>query len=74
MEINWSQLLEPDSLAVVLIFGLPMVGIVVGGVVSLAKIVIRHRERIAMIEHGIHPDYPPVVKDDNSDTMEPTLP
>lgn len=35
--------------------GIPVTGAVI---VSLARLVMRHRERIAMIEQGIHPDHP----------------
>ena len=48
--------LTPDQLALMV----PIVGIVclffVGGLLSLTKLVFRHRERMAMIEQGIHPD------------------
>jgi hypothetical protein len=33
--------------------------IVVGGTVAIVKRLIAHRERMAMIAHGIHPEYPP---------------
>ena len=40
--------------------GLPFLvaitAIVVGGIMGIAKLVIRHRERMAMIERGMHPD------------------
>ena len=42
-----------------LIFGIPLAAIVVGGILGIVKILIRHRERMAMIEHGLHPDHPP---------------
>ncbi len=32
------------------------VAIVMGCVVSITKLVIKHRERMAMIEQGMHPD------------------
>jgi hypothetical protein len=34
-------------------------GIVVGGLTKIAKMVIVHRERMAKIAHGMDPDYPP---------------
>ncbi len=49
------RLLDPDVLGVLI----PIMLIVVFGGVSLAKKLIIHRERMAMIELGIHPDYPP---------------
>ena len=40
---------------------LSVVAIVAGAVVIIviAKLVITHRERMAMIRRGIHPDFPP---------------
>jgi hypothetical protein len=35
------------------------VAIVVGGTVAIVKALISHRERMALIERGLHPDYPP---------------
>ena len=52
---NWIALFDP---AVVWVF-IPIVAIVVG---AMAKIIQRsqeHRERMAMIAAGLHPDYPP---------------
>ncbi len=42
-----------------LVFLIPTLAILVGGIIAIMKIVIHHRERMTMIEHGIHPDYPP---------------
>jgi hypothetical protein len=56
--IDWSRLFEqPDTLYVLL----SVVAIVAGAVVLvvIVKFLITHRERMAMIKHGIHPDYPP---------------
>jgi hypothetical protein len=55
----WQKLLDPDVLGV--LFGIVCV---IAGVVSLTtlgivKMVHKHSERIALIERGIHPDYPP---------------
>ena len=38
------------------VFVVGAVAIVVGGAVAITKAVLRHRERIAMIENGMHPD------------------
>ena len=48
------RLLSPS----VLVFLVPITGIIVGGAIAITHAVIRHRERIAMIQHGIHPDSP----------------
>lgn len=53
---TWVKLLsEPETL----VFLIPMLAILVGGIIAIVKILIRHRERMTLIEHGIHPDYPP---------------
>ena len=56
MEAEWLRLFfRPDTL----VFLIPIAAILVGGIIAVAKILIRHRERMTMIEHGIHPDYRP---------------
>jgi hypothetical protein len=37
-------------------FLIPITAILVGGVVTIVVLVLRHQERIAKIEHGIDPD------------------
>ena len=37
-------------------FLVAITAILVGGIMGIAKLVIRHRERMAMIERGMHPD------------------
>jgi hypothetical protein len=39
-------------------FAVPVVAIVVGGVIAIVTMVLRHQERIAKIERGIDPDAP----------------
>jgi hypothetical protein len=46
--MNWAQVLTPDVMAL----AIPIVAILSGTVVA----VLRHRERMAMIEHGMDPD------------------
>jgi len=53
--MSWNSLLEPE----VLVFLIPIAAIVVGGIVSIVGSVIKHRERMSMIEQGIHPDHLP---------------
>jgi hypothetical protein len=48
----FSNLFQPSGLP----FLIPIVAILVWGVLGGVKMVIRHRERMAMIEHGINPD------------------
>jgi len=55
--MEWLKIFsQPDNLAITCAIGLP---IVIGGIIAITSIWMRHRERIAMIERGIHPDYPP---------------
>ena len=49
-----SFLSRPEILALLI----PIVAIVVGGLVAIIKMMIRHQERMAMIERGMHPDHP----------------
>ena len=39
-----------------MVFMIPIVAILVGGAMAITKMMISHRERLAMIERGIHPD------------------
>jgi len=50
----WSRLLSGDVLPKLI----PIVGIVSITIALIVKKVFAHRERMAMIERGIHPDYP----------------
>ena len=40
-----------------ILFAIPIVAIVGGVVIAIVKMVIAHRERMALIEQGIHPDH-----------------
>jgi hypothetical protein len=50
----WSLLSNPVAMP----FLVGTVAIVVVGIVAIVRILIRHRERMAKIEHGIDPDAP----------------
>ncbi len=50
---------DTSSLTILLVFSIPIVAIIGGCVTAIVKMLITHRERVKMIEHGIHPDYPP---------------
>ena len=39
-------------------FLIPISAIVIGGVIVVVKMILRHQERIAKIERGIDPDVP----------------
>ena len=40
------------------VFLIPIIAIIVGGVIGVTNLILKHQERIAMIERGIHPDAP----------------
>lgn len=50
------SILRPDLLALLI----PIVAIIGGLTVVIVKMLTRHSERMAMIDRGIHPDYPPM--------------
>lgn len=43
---------------------IPMIGLVVGGAIAITFMIIRHRERMALIEQGLNPNRPDVWSDD----------
>ena len=49
-------LTHDGTLAITLVFAVPIFGIIGGTIIVVTKSLIRHRERMAMIEQGIHPD------------------
>ena len=58
--MNWTSLLSrPELLIPGLALCIPIVAIIVGGITSITRRLIAHRERMAMIQQGIHPDHPP---------------
>jgi hypothetical protein len=59
---SFCHLFEPSGLP----FLIPIVAIIVWGVLAGVKMVVRHRERMAMIEHGIDPDH----KDETPETRQ----
>ena len=48
------KLLDPQVLLILV----PILVIIVGGLIAITIAIIRHRERMAMIKHGINPDDP----------------
>ena len=46
---------DEDTLALVI----PILAITMFGTIGIMKLLLRHRERMALIEQGIHPEYPP---------------
>ena len=55
----WQTLLEPEVLVILLAIVSVITGAVAVTILAIVKMVHKHNERIAMIQHGIHPDYPP---------------
>ena len=53
--MSWNALLQPE----IIVFVIGGVAIVVSGTVAIIKVMVRHRERMTMIEQGMHPDHPP---------------
>jgi hypothetical protein len=58
----------------ILALSIPIVAILVGGVVTIAKLLIRHRERMALIAMGIHPDFPPLDEEGSEAVAESGAP
>jgi hypothetical protein len=52
--------MEPGVLALLI----PILAIVMAAAVVLSRIWIRHRERMALIEAGFHPDHPELYAED----------
>lgn len=50
--MNLSRIMEPEVLALLI----PIVAIIMGVGFAITKAVLRHRERLAMIQKGINPD------------------
>ncbi|TWU09024.1 hypothetical protein CA54_42640 [Symmachiella macrocystis] len=51
--MTWMNVISrPETL----VFLVPITAILVFGLTGLVKILIKHRERMAMIEQGMHPD------------------
>ena len=55
-----TSLLSPSTLPLLI----PIVAIIVWGMVVVVKMIIRHQERMAMIDRGMHPDFPPEYREE----------
>ena len=53
--MDWNSLITVPGI----IFLIPIVAIVCGCVTAVVKMLIQHRERMGLIEQGLHPDHPP---------------
>jgi hypothetical protein len=66
-EPRWLEFFSNDhSLALMI----PIAFILVYGIVAITRTLLRHRERMAMIERGMNPHYPPA----HGDQQEPGIP
>ena len=52
--MNLDNLMNPGVLAMLI----PIVAIIAGAAIAITKMIIQHRERLAMIESGRNPDAP----------------
>ena len=60
MDAIWlNNLTSPNTLVVLCGFVTPIVVMICVTIITVTKMVIRHRERMGMIKHGICPDEPP---------------
>ncbi len=52
---DWPFVVNPDMLALMI----PIVAIVAWGCIAIVRLLLHHRERMAMIERGMNPDHAP---------------
>lgn len=60
----WLRMLQPDIVVFLVPIVIVSVVVISKTCVKITKMLIAHNERIALIQHGIHPDYPPDNKDE----------
>lgn len=53
--MSWERLFDAD----IIVFMIPIVAIIVGGMIAIVAMVANHRERMAKIDQGIDPDRKP---------------
>jgi len=58
----WHEIFRPDTI----VFMIPIVAILVGGIIAIVSMWMNHRERMGMIEQGIHPDHKPEEDEEDS--------
>lgn len=51
----WTEILD-NPVALGCLVGI--IAIITGGITSIVRMYIKHQERMAMIERGMHPDHP----------------
>jgi hypothetical protein len=52
--MDWDKLMNPAVLGLLI----PIVAIIAWAAIAITKMIIQHRERLAMIERGRNPDAP----------------
>ncbi|HUT10934.1 MAG TPA: hypothetical protein VMY42_10585 [Thermoguttaceae bacterium] len=66
---DWPAFFSRPSLFIpCLALCIPIVSILVGGICGIVKMLIAHRERMTMIQQGMHPDHP--LEEDDQDEAE----
>jgi hypothetical protein len=50
---------DDEVLGVAMIVVLGLAGILTGLILGITRLAMRHRERMSMIDQGMHPDHPP---------------
>ncbi len=70
-EPAWFRVFQEPQLIVFLI---PIVAIIAFALIVIVKLLIRHRERMAMIERGMHPDHPAEEISADSQLENPNFP
>jgi hypothetical protein len=60
----WLRMLQPDIVVFLVPIVIVSVVVISRTCVKITQMLIAHHERIALIQHGIHPDYPPDNKDE----------
>lgn len=55
--ISWADVLKPEVMGVAIPILAILIGGILGGIAIISKAILGHRERMAMIDRGMHPDY-----------------
>jgi hypothetical protein len=61
----WLRIFRPEIMMYLVPIIIASVAIISGATVKIVKMIHAHNERIAMIQHGMHPDYPPENVEEN---------
>ncbi len=56
-DISWADVLKPEVMGTAIPILALLVGGLLGSIALISKAILGHRERMAMIERGMHPDH-----------------